>query len=85
MLHIYSPNAHNRPIQGVRTLCRHSYDGSSLTTSREALKCLANVLLLEAKTRQIFVNLGYPVKAADRLKVDLLLIYKNDPVLIDCS
>lgn len=54
----------------VRTLCRHSYDGNSLITSREALKCLANVLLLESKTRQIFVDLGYPAKAAERLKND---------------
>ncbi|KAI4133420.1 MAG: hypothetical protein LQ338_000156 [Usnochroma carphineum] len=39
-----------------------------MVTSREASKCLANVLLLESKTRQIFVDLGYPVKAAQRLK-----------------
>ncbi|KAI4246519.1 MAG: hypothetical protein L6R40_001882 [Gallowayella cf. fulva] len=41
-----------------------------MVTSREAAKCLANVLLLESKTRQIFVDLGYPVKAAQRLKND---------------
>lgn len=41
-----------------------------MVTSREASKCLANVLLLESKTRQIFVDLGYPTKAAQRLKVD---------------
>ncbi|KAL8950004.1 MAG: hypothetical protein Q9222_003928 [Ikaeria aurantiellina] len=41
-----------------------------MVTSREASKCLANVLLLESKTRQVFVDLGYPVKAAQRLKND---------------
>lgn len=40
-----------------------------MVTSREASKCLANVLLLEGATRQMFVDLGYPVKAAQRLKV----------------
>lgn len=40
-----------------------------MLTSREASKCLANILLLESKTRQIFVDLGYPAKAAQRLKV----------------
>ena len=44
-----------------------------MVTSREASKCLANVLLLEPKTRQIFVDLGYPVKAAERLKVAHLI------------
>ncbi|KAL9605154.1 MAG: hypothetical protein Q9219_000088 [cf. Caloplaca sp. 3 TL-2023] len=41
-----------------------------MITSREAAKCLANVLLLESSTRQVFVDLGYSVKAAQRLKND---------------
>ncbi|KAL8709079.1 MAG: hypothetical protein Q9220_006100 [cf. Caloplaca sp. 1 TL-2023] len=59
-----------RPTQGVQTLARHSFDSNSMVTSREASKCLANVLLLEKSTRQIFVDLGYPIKAAQRLKND---------------
>ena len=55
--------------QGVQTLSRHTFDSNSMITSREAAKCLANVLLLESKTRQMFVDFGYPVKAAQRLKV----------------
>ncbi|KAL8809044.1 MAG: hypothetical protein Q9223_003498 [Gallowayella weberi] len=55
---------------GVKTLSRHSFDSNSMVTSREAAKCLANVLLLEKSTRQIFVDFGYPVKAAQRLKND---------------
>ncbi|KAL8674338.1 MAG: hypothetical protein Q9168_001267 [Polycauliona sp. 1 TL-2023] len=53
---------------GVKTLSRHTFESNSLATSREAAKCLANVLLIESKTRQIFVDLGYPLKAAQRLK-----------------
>ncbi|KAL8808329.1 MAG: hypothetical protein Q9182_000149 [Xanthomendoza sp. 2 TL-2023] len=55
---------------GVKTLSRHSFDSNSMVTSREAAKCLANVLLLEKRTRQIFVDFGYPVMAAQRLKND---------------
>ena len=55
--------------QGILILCRHSFDGNSLITGREALKCLANIMLLEEPTRQIFVDLGYAAKAAECLKV----------------
>ena len=50
-------------------LCGHSFDGNSLITARSALKCLANIMLLEPKTRQMFADLGYASKAAERLKV----------------
>lgn len=50
-------------------LSRHSFDGNSLTTARVALKCLANVMLLEAKTRQMFADSGYAHEAVERLKV----------------
>ena len=50
-------------------LCRYGFDDDSLETSRAALKCLANVLLLANETRQIFVDLGYASKAAARIKV----------------
>jgi hypothetical protein len=55
--------------KGMSVLCRHSFDGNSFVTARSALKCLANVMLLEASTRQIFVDLGYAPKAVERLKV----------------
>ena len=38
-----------------------------------ALKCLANVLLLESKTRQHFVDLGYAHNAARILNVNRVL------------
>lgn len=56
-------------IQAIETLSRHSFDNSSLATSREALRCLANIFLLRPPTRQIFVNGGFASKAAERLKV----------------
>ncbi|MCJ1288860.1 hypothetical protein MMC34_000391 [Xylographa carneopallida] len=56
--------------RGINVLCQHSFKGNSLTTARGALKCLANVMLLDPSTRQIFVVLGYAPKAAERLKND---------------
>lgn len=41
-----------------------------MTTSRNALRCLANALLLRENTRQIFVDLGYEQKACNKLKND---------------
>ncbi len=41
-----------------------------MITSRNALRCLANALLLRAETRQIFVDLGYEQKACNKLKND---------------
>ncbi|KAI9715453.1 MAG: hypothetical protein M1812_005929 [Candelaria pacifica] len=73
-LKVYGRDVENAgPIftkEGIEILTRHSFDGNSLITSREALRCLANALFLEAKTRQIFVDLGYADKAAERLKHD---------------
>lgn len=56
-------------LQAIELLCRYGFDDDSLETSRAALKCLANVLLLQSDTRQMFVDLGYASKAAERMKV----------------
>jgi hypothetical protein len=56
--------------KGIETLTRHAFNSPSLTTSRNALRCLANALLLRADTRQIFVDLGYEMKACNKLKND---------------
>jgi hypothetical protein len=55
---------------GIQTLSQHALDSSSTTTSREALRCLANALLLKPETRQILVDLGCAPKAAEKLKTD---------------
>jgi hypothetical protein len=53
---------------GIRTLTHYAFESESLSTSREALRCIANALLLRANFRQVFVDLGCPRKAAERLK-----------------
>lgn len=53
---------------GIRTLSRYAFRGSSAQTSQEALRCLANAFLLEKKTRQILVDLGYAPNVAEKLK-----------------
>ncbi|KAF2760334.1 hypothetical protein EJ05DRAFT_474220 [Pseudovirgaria hyperparasitica] len=56
--------------EGIDTLCRHGFHSPSTTTSREALRCLANALLLQTETRQIFVDLGFSEKVCELLKSD---------------
>lgn len=56
-------------MQGMKILCQLSYEARFLDSSREALKCLANVLLIESKTRPMIVTLGYADKAAIKLRV----------------
>jgi hypothetical protein len=66
--------------QGIDTLGKYAFDqpNSDISTSREALRCLANALLLNPDCRQIFVDLGYALKAAERFEVHLL----NPPNII---
>ncbi|KAJ2976296.1 hypothetical protein NUW58_g8121 [Xylaria curta] len=56
--------------EGIEMLTRHAFDSPSSTTSRNALRCLCNALLLKDKCRQIFVDLGYEAKVCDKLKND---------------
>lgn len=54
---------------GIDTLARHGFYSPSTQTSREALRCLANALLLQPQCRQILVDKGHADKAAEKLKV----------------
>lgn len=56
--------------QGIRTLVRHAFDTQTLSTSHNALRCLANAMLIKAEARQIFVDLEYEAKACAQLKRD---------------
>lgn len=56
-------------LQSFGILCQHGFEIDTATSSREALKCVANILLLESKTRPMFVEFGYAPKAAANLKV----------------
>ncbi|RYN49013.1 hypothetical protein AA0114_g6802 [Alternaria tenuissima] len=53
---------------GLRTLGHHAFDGETTPAAQEALRCIANALLLQPKTRQILVNLGHGPHAAEKLK-----------------
>lgn len=53
---------------GIEILTKHGLNGDSSPSSLEALRCLANAMLLDSKTRQIFVDLGGSDQAAERLK-----------------
>lgn len=54
---------------GIEVLTKYGLEGDSTPGSLEALRCLANAMLLDPKTRQTFVNLGYAGHAAKRLKI----------------
>ncbi|SLM33786.1 Guanine nucleotide exchange factor, Ric8 [Lasallia pustulata] len=56
--------------EGIRILSRHGFDSAPTIASRDALRCLANLFLLDPKARQIFVDLKFADKAAERLKND---------------
>lgn len=53
----------------METLCYYAFKSSDPKdgSSRVALKCIANILLLESKTRQIFVQEGHAIKVAEKL------------------
>lgn len=69
-LHRLSRSKAEVSIQGIKTLTRHAFDAETLSTSHNALRCLANAMLIKAEARQMFVDLGYEPKACAQLKRD---------------
>ncbi|GAP88140.1 putative guanine nucleotide exchange factor synembryn [Rosellinia necatrix] len=73
-LKIYGRDPRNAaPIftkEGIEMLTKHAFDSPSDTTSRNALRCLCNALLLKTECRQTFVDLGYEAKVCNKLKND---------------
>ncbi|KAI0410106.1 guanine nucleotide exchange factor [Xylaria palmicola] len=73
-LKIYGRDPRNAdPIftkEGVEMLSRYAFDTPSNTTSRAALRCLCNTLLLNKECRQIFVDLGFEAKICNKLDSD---------------
>lgn len=47
---------------------RYAFHGATTPASQEALRCIANALLLQPKTRQMLVDLGHGPHAAEKLK-----------------
>ncbi|KAL3425570.1 Synembryn-like protein C3E7.04c [Phlyctema vagabunda] len=56
--------------QAMETLTRHGFNSPSHTTSRNALRCICNIMVHRPETRQMFVDLGYEAKACNKLKND---------------
>ncbi|KAL1964594.1 hypothetical protein VTN77DRAFT_6768 [Rasamsonia byssochlamydoides] len=56
--------------RGIEILAKYGFDGETADVRRAALRCIANALLLNPSTRQIFVDTGYGGKLAERLKTD---------------
>ncbi|WYZ44084.1 hypothetical protein EsH8_VII_000520 [Colletotrichum jinshuiense] len=71
-LKIYGRDPNNAgPIftqEGIEILTRHAFNSPSNSTARAALRVLANAMLLNPKTRQMFVDLGYEESACKKLK-----------------
>ncbi|KAL1989183.1 hypothetical protein VTN96DRAFT_3730 [Rasamsonia emersonii] len=56
--------------RGIEVLAKYGFEGETADIRRAALRCIANALLLNSSTRQIFVDTGYGGKLAERLKTD---------------
>ncbi|KAI2640968.1 guanine nucleotide exchange factor [Xylaria nigripes] len=56
--------------KGIEMLTRHAFNSPSSATSRNAMRCLCNALLLKPECRQMFVDLGYEAKVCNKLKND---------------
>ncbi|KAL8393595.1 hypothetical protein RB595_003365 [Gaeumannomyces hyphopodioides] len=56
--------------EGIATLLAHAFGSASDTTSRNALRCLANAMVLSPASKQFLFDLGYESKACAKLKND---------------
>ena len=56
--------------QGIRILGQCAFQGETTAASLEALRCLANALLLVPRTRKMLVDQGHGPQAADKFNVD---------------
>ncbi|KAF6821878.1 guanine nucleotide exchange factor synembryn [Colletotrichum musicola] len=54
--------------EGIEIITKHAFNSPSNSTARAALRVLANAMLLNPKTRQMFVDLGYEENACRMLK-----------------
>ncbi|KAI1314272.1 guanine nucleotide exchange factor [Xylaria venustula] len=73
-LKVYGRDPRNaEPIftrEGIEMLARHALNSPSSATSRHALRCLCNTLLIKEECRQMFVDLGFEAKLCNKLKND---------------
>ncbi|PNS21740.1 Synembryn-like protein [Sphaceloma murrayae] len=55
---------------GIQTLGRYAFDTGISLASREAMRCLANAMLLHEPARQLVLDFDYASKAAQRMSND---------------
>ena len=70
--------------KGIETLCEYGFDVAELEVSQEALRCLANAMLLQEAPRQYLLDLEYGDKAAQRLRVGHHLMLHEELRLTIC-
>lgn len=58
-------------VQSIRIIGKHAFEVNDVDkpSAMEATRILANALLLEPKTRQMFVDCGFAEKAALKFEV----------------
>ena len=58
--------------EDILSLSKNAFDGthSDPATSQTAFKAVANVLLLQEDSRQVFADAGYATKIAEKLHVN---------------
>jgi Guanine nucleotide exchange factor synembryn len=56
-------------VSGIKTLGHYAFGDYPRSTSREALRCIANALLLVPATQQTFLELGFVPKTAEAYKL----------------
>lgn len=69
MIYLRSAGVDYGVQQGINTLARGGFTCDVADISREALKCLANALLLNEDARQLFVDGGWAVPAVQCYEV----------------
>ena len=56
-------------VTGLKIFGHYAFGDYPRTTSREAVRCIANALLLLPATQEIFIELGFVPKAAEAYKI----------------
>ena len=69
---------HANNLKDIEVLLQYATDDCVLSTSREALRCLANIMLLQTSSRQMVADSGYMDKLAERYKVEFATFYLRE-------
>lgn len=78
LIELLLPHTRSSSDQSLRPLCTkrgldvlgcYAFDHAAPIERRIALRCLNNILVRDASTRQVFVDEGYPQKVVQLMKV----------------